>query len=147
MRWFFPPLKNSQDADSLFALVAKAAFVFGLIVFLWGLFWLYRWMDSSRYVPTLGFLRYGDYEKITSGYSNATLEYALDGKNYVTPSLTFGGRPFCVIPPEGPVTIYYDPDEPSHAVLWRRPSELVFLALAFGLAFPFVARYIWTHYV
>ncbi|AHF91027.1 hypothetical protein OpiT1DRAFT_03650 [Opitutaceae bacterium TAV1] len=70
----------------------------------------------------------------------------LPGRSYTSENIAIGGRPLGAAPESGPATVWVNPVNPAEAVLWRRPSEMVFLGVFFAVACPFFARFVWTRY-
>lgn len=142
LRLIFPPLKHPEDANDAALLGAKLLLVFGIFSLVWSGARIARSIHALSYKETTGILTYDDLA-FRRGLRGATYTFTVDGKTYGSEDMAIGGRNFGRVPPPGPVTVYYDPKDPRKAVLSRRPVETVYIALAFGLASPFLARKLW----
>lgn len=142
----FPEKKHPEDRNAIFALVAKLIFWSGIFFLLWSSYYLLQWGRSRSFLVTEGRVEFGALGYVQTHVTNVSFDYSVDGEMYTSQNIAIGGRPFGSVPGEGPVIVYYNPNDPSEAVLLRRPAEVVILAFFFAIIAPFLARYIWTTY-
>lgn len=147
LRNIFPSKKHPEDSNQAVALLAKIILVCGGAALIWSGYFLFQWSKIHRFAETTGRIEESALRFVKTGVRNASFDYTVNGIHYTSQNIAFGGRPLGALPPSGPVTVYYDTENPEIAVLYRRPVEMVIVALILGLAAPFIASFIWRNYV
>lgn len=129
-------------------------FAVGLVVAGWGLYELKRSRESNGWPSTTGIITHSAIHKVERRRENQTeatyypriqYQYAVFGKGFTADRIAFGSpyggeqsKAQAVVdryPIGGSVAVYYDPDDPSVAVLKAGYSQHAYVMMAAGLMF------------
>ena len=147
LHWLFPPKKHPEDNHPGFVAIVRLLTVFWVICTVWSASCLWQLARTARYRSTHAVVSYGALEFVVSRVSSFSYDFTVNGRRYTANSVMIGGRNLGTVPNEGEIRIWYDPDEPSRAVIYRRLAEPVYGAIVCALLLPFLIRRIWVHYV
>lgn len=145
--WMFPRKAHPEDNNLVFVAMARLLTVFWLVCVVWAGWCLVEVGQTARYKPVTATVSYGGIEFVLTRVSAFEFSYEIEGRRYSSSRVMVGGRNLGRVPDEGEIQVWYDPQDPEQAIVFRELAGTVYGAIFVALTLPWLVRWIWIRCV